>query len=179
MTRNFSSVSTKSKLNEAAKKMVRERIDSMLIADGKKLIGILTARDILWAVIKKPGLKLNEIKSLDIATKKVAIIKPSSDFLDALNKMKKFGFRRLPVISRGVLVGIVTLKDILRINPSLYHEIGELAKIKEEQEKLKKVEQSESEDWQMDGFCEECDSFATLLKVEGKQLCQNCREDLY
>jgi len=179
MTRNFSSVTSKSSLHDAAKKIVRERVDSMLIAEGKKLIGILTARDILWAVIKKSRIDLKEVKAIDIATKKVAVIKPSADFLEALNKMKSYGFRRLPVLSRGKLVGIVTLKDILRINPSLYHELGELAEIREEASKLKKISQLDTDDRTMDGICEECDSFALLLKVDGRNLCPNCRDELY
>ena len=93
--------------------------------------------------------------------------------------MKQYSFRRLPVLTKGELVGIVTLKDILKIDPSLYKQLGELAEIKEESSKLKKLSKSELDSWDSEGFCEECDSFALLLKVEGKLLCPDCRNEIY
>lgn len=176
MTRNFVSVSPEMNLLNCAREMVKRRVDSLLIARGKKLVGIITSRDILWAITKKPGLNLKDMKVVDIATKKVAVIKPSSDISQALHKMKKYGFRRLPVLTKGDLVGLLTLKDILRIDPTLYNQLGELASIKEETQKLNKLRTDEIE---TDGICEECEAFSTLLKVDGRMLCPDCREELY
>jgi len=93
--------------------------------------------------------------------------------------MKKFGFRRLPVISKGNLVGMLTLKDILRVDPSLYEHLGHLSKIKEEADKLKKTLSALEIEQESEGLCEECQAFSTLLKVENRLLCSDCREELY
>lgn len=178
MTRNFVSISSEATLHQSAKEMVKKRVDSLLISKDKKLLGIITSRDIIWAIIKKPGLNLKDIKTIDIATKKVAVIKPSADIGQAIHKMKKVGFKRLPVLTRGELVGIVTLKDILKIDPTLYSELGELARIREESVKLKKISNSD-EDVFVEGLCEECGALADLLRVNNKLLCPDCRNDLY
>ncbi|MCH7568063.1 MAG: CBS domain-containing protein [Nanoarchaeota archaeon] len=179
MTRNFVAVKPTANLHSCAKELVKQRVNSLLISEGKNLIGILTARDILWTIIKKPDLSLRDVSVTDVATRKVAVIKPSADITQALNKMKQYGFRRLPVLSRGELVGMVTLKDILKVDPSLYDQLGELGAIREESQKLRKLADMDSDEWDAEGICEECDSFAQLLKVEGRLLCPNCRDDMY
>ena len=88
MTRNFVSVKPQSSLFECAKTIVKNKgIDSLIVSEGKKLLGILTSHDILWAIIKTSSVNLKQIKAIDIATKKVAVIKPSADISDALQKM--------------------------------------------------------------------------------------------
>ena len=60
---------------------------------------------------------------------------------------------------------------------SLKEKIIEQEKIREEAEKLKKL--SNSDEWDTEGLCEECDAFSSLLKVEGRLLCQDCRNELF
>lgn len=177
MTRNFAAIKPSDSLFKSSKEMINKKVNSLLVTNGKKLLGIITARDILWAITKKRNLDLKKIIVMDIATKKVAVIKPSADISQALNKMKQYGFRRLPVLSKGRLVGMLTLKDILKVDPNLYSNLGQLAEIKEESFKLGKL--SNMQDWDLDGLCEECDSFSSLLKVENKLLCMDCRNELY
>ena len=177
MTRKFASVKPSTNLYLCAKKIVSQRVNNLLVTEGKKLVGIITARDILWTITKKSNIDLKSLTAIDVASKKVAVIKPSADVDQAVDKMKKLGFRRLPVLSKGILVGIVTLKDILKIDPTIYRETGELTKIREEAEKLKKL--SDSDEWDTEGLCEECDAFSSLLKVEGRLLCQDCRNELF
>lgn len=179
MTRNFVSVKPETDLRSCAKEMVKHRVNSILISKNKKLLGILTARDILWAIIKKPKLNLKSLKVKEIATKKVAVIKPSSDISKALEKMRQYGFRRLPVLSKKELVGMVTLKDILRVDPGLYNQLGELAEIREETEKLRKLEIATSLELETEGLCENCGALATLKKLDDRLLCSDCREEYY
>jgi CBS domain-containing protein len=175
MTRNLVAVKPSSDLKVCAKELVKQRVNTLLVTDNKKLVGILTSRDILWAMIKKPNLQLKDIKVVDVASRKVAVIKPSSDIGQAFQKMKKFGFRRLPVLSKGEIVGILTLRDILRVDPSLYREVGDLMSIREEMDKIQGltgIEESE-------GLCDECGSLSNLLKTAGRMICADCKEELY
>lgn len=176
MTRKIISVKPVANLYECAKAMSKERIDSILISENKRLFGILTSRDILWTITKKPGANLKEIKAMDIATKKLAVIKPSADISQALRKMQTLNFRRLPVISNGELIGVITLKDILSIEPELYSEMsGLMDEIKEQERKQKEV----LAEYPSEGLCSNCGAFADLLKVEGELLCPDCREEMY
>lgn len=175
MTRNFIAVRPSTHLLDCAKEMVKKRVNSLLISENSKLVGILTQKDILWAITKKPNINLKSIKAIDIAARKVAVIKPSAELSEAFRKMKRFNFRRLPVISKGRLVGMLTLNDILKIEPTFYQDVGDLVDIKEESKKLKQVDV----EWPLEGLCEECGQFGDLLKVYDRLLCADCREELY
>ncbi len=176
MTKNFVSVKPSDSLYKCAKIMAKEHLNSLIVSEGKKLLGFLTARDILWTITKDSRTNLKGINCIAIATKKVAIIKPSADISEALRKMREYNFRRLPVLSKGELIGVLTLKDILAIEPALYSEMRNLMDdIREEERKLKHIK----DEWPQEGLCENCGAFSELLKVEGSLLCKDCREELY
>ncbi len=175
MTRNFVSINPKATILECAKEIVKNRINNLPLVHEKKLVGIINARDILWAITKKPNLDLNKVRAADIAIKKVAVIKPSADIHQAMKKMRELNFRTLPVLSMGRIIGVITLKDILRIEPELYPKIGELAEIKEEERKIREA----NVEWPLEGFCDICGAFSNLLKVDSELLCPDCCEEMH
>jgi CBS-domain-containing membrane protein len=152
--------------------MVKKKVGSLLIVDNKKLVGFISQMDILWALVKKSKDDLTQIKAIDISPRKIATIKPTSTIQEAIGKMKKLKFERLPVIHKGNLVGIVTVKDILNFHPEFYPELDEFAKIREEAEKLKRVKKRKA------GTCEECGNFDMLYPVNGILICENCRDGM-
>ena len=175
MTHKVISAKPTDSLLKCAKLMTKARIDTLPISDNKKLVGIIASRDILWTITKKPSKELRKIKAIDIATKKVAVIKPSAEISQALEKMKALNFKTLPILSKGELIGIVTLKDILSVEPEIYSEISELMDVREMSSKKKLTEQ----EWPEADFCHNCGNFSELLKVENSLLCPDCRDELY
>jgi len=173
MTRNFVSVNPNTNLVECAREMMKKRVGSLILKEGQKLVGILTEKDIIWAMTKKGAKSLNKIKAGDIASKKIATIKPSSDLYEALERMKKLKFRRLPVTVDGNVIGMLTLKDVLRIEPSLFSDINKVEQIREESEKLSRMK---GEKWVKDGVCEECGNFDILYKIDNRLMCLACKE---
>lgn len=173
MTRSLISVNPEENLMNCSKKLVKNRVNTLLVTNEDRLLGIITSTDILKVVISKYH-NLSKLKAIDIATRKVAVIKPSATIHEALTKMRELNFRRLPVISQGVLVGVITLKDILKIDPSVYAELGELADIKEAEIKLKKLRDIGP----IEGFCEYCGAFSELVKVGNQSLCPDCRAEI-
>ena len=176
MTRNFVSARPAASLHECAKIMAKNNVNSLLVTNGKRLVGILTARDILRTITKNSKLDLKKVRCINFATRKLAVIKPSADISQALEKMHASNFRRLPVVSKGEVVGVVTIKDILAVEPSLYAEMRFL--MDEIREEERKTEQS-GESWPLEGICDNCGAFSELLKVEGQLLCPDCREEMY
>jgi len=162
-------------LLECAKKMVRKRVGSILLVENKKLVGFISQRDILWALVKKSKEDLSKIKAIDISVKKIGTIKPEATIKEAMDKMKKLKFERLPVIFEGKLVGMLTAKDILNFNPEVYPELEEFAKIREETEKLKRVEKAKQV---REGVCEECGNYDILFMVNGTLLCESCKDNI-
>ncbi len=174
MTKEPISIKPDTNLLDCAKQMVRKRVGSLLILNKKKLVGFISQRDILWALIKKSKEGISKIKAIDISPKKIGTIKPSASMKQALQKMKKLKFERLPVIYNGELVGIITARDILNFNPEFYPELEEFAEIREESKKLKRVKKARNRDIIRDGLCEECGNHNLLQKVDGMFLCQSC-----
>lgn len=169
-------VSPDMNLLDCARTMIKKKVGSLLLVDKtrkKKLVGFLAQKDILWALIKKSREDLSKIKAIEISPKKIAIIRPEATVEEALNKMKKLKFEKLPVIHEGELVGIITIKDILTFHPEIYPEIEELAKIREESEKLKRIKKAKER--AIEDVCEECGNTDFLQKFNGMLLCENCR----
>ena len=141
-------------LLECAKKMSQKKVGSLLLVNKKRLVGFLSEKDILWAVVKKSKKGLSEVRAIEISPKKIVTIKPSATIQEAINKMNKSKFDRLPVINNNHIVGIITARDILNFNPEFYPELEEFAKIREEAEKIKKIKKVKG--YLCEGICEEC-----------------------
>jgi len=178
MTRNPIIINPKTDLLKCAKKMVSKNIGSLLITENKKLIGFITQRDILWALIKKSKEDLSKINAIDISPKKIATTKPSASINDTIKKMKKLKFERLPVIYEKKLVGVITAKDILNFNPEFYPELEEFAKIREEEEKLKRIKRVNIKEFRIEGICEECGNQDSLSKFNGMLVCDSCKNSM-
>lgn len=103
------------------------RIRHIPIADGGRLVGIITERDLIGAAASQIfGLKqktksalLKSVLLKDVMKKRVVTVAPETPIKDVAHLMadKKIGC--LPVISEGLLVGLVTTTDILRYVESL------------------------------------------------------------
>jgi len=173
MTRNFISVKPDTSLLECAKKMVKKRVGSLILKENDKLKGIVTEGDIIWALTKKSRRELSKIKASEIAPRKLVTIKPSADLYEALQKMNRTKYRWLPVTIKGNVIGFLTLKDILRIEPSLFDTVSEIMPIREESEKLKRRRIGEKF---KEGLCEECGNFDILYGVDNRMICEACRD---
>ena len=106
-------------LEEAAKLMKKKDIGSLVILEEDKLKGIITE----WDIVRKAvavGKKPKDTKAKDIMEAKLVKISPDSDIYDALLKMRNNDIRHLPVVRKNKLLGFLTLKDILKIQPELF-----------------------------------------------------------
>jgi CBS domain-containing protein len=140
MTRNFIHISPDTPLHQCTKTMIKKRVGSLVLKEKNKISGILTEKDLVWALYKKKGKDFNKIKAEDIATKKVVSIRPDASLEEAIKKMNKKKIRRLPVISNKQMIGYLTQKDILKFNPKLFETLNEISSIREEADKLKRQE---------------------------------------
>ncbi|MEK6847655.1 MAG: CBS domain-containing protein [Nanoarchaeota archaeon] len=177
MTRYPVTAKPNESLLSCAKKMVRKTVGSLLLVEDGKLVGFISQKDILWAMIKKPNADFSQIKAIDISPKKIITVKSNSTVKEALGKMNKTKFDRLPVVSNGKLEGMITVRDILSFHPEIYPELEEFAKIREEQEKLKRTG-LEKEGVLSDGICEECGEREILYRINGMLVCESCRNSI-
>jgi CBS domain-containing protein len=174
MTRDPITTKPDTTLLECAKKMVKKKVGSLLITDKKKLVGIISQKDILWALVKKSKKDLSEIKAIDISPKKIIKIKPEINMKEAIERMKRLKVKKLPVVKDNNLIGIITVRDILSFHPELYSEMEEFERIREESRKLRRIKEAQKREIIRDGVCERCGKKSVLHRFNGMLLCSTC-----
>jgi signal-transduction protein with cAMP-binding, CBS, and nucleotidyltransferase domain len=128
-------------LKESAMLMASENVNSLLIAEEDKALGIITDEDFIRKVIAK-GLDIKKLKIKDIMTTSLITIEPHKDIYDALVLMRDNNIRQLPVVDNDKLVGFLTSKDILKLEPELIDLMAEKYELREEPRKLSEFEES-------------------------------------
>ncbi len=98
-------------LEDAIELMKKHNIGCLPIVKDERIVGIITERDIIKIFEDKIS---GEKKVSEYMTRKVITITPGTTLIDCARIMVRNGFRRLPVVSKGKLVGIVTSMDILK-----------------------------------------------------------------
>ena len=105
-------ISQNSSVFEAAVTMLENKCGALLVCDSKNsLLGIITERDLTFRVIPK-NLDPKKTSVSKIMTKNVDTISPEKTTIDAIQMMKKKGFRHLPVLDKKKIVGILSMRDL-------------------------------------------------------------------
>jgi CBS domain-containing protein len=87
-------------------------VGDLLVMDHGEMVGIVTDRDIVVRGLAGDGDKDSPIGQ--IATETVATVRPSDSVERAVETMRHYAVRRLPVVDHGARVGIVSLSDVAR-----------------------------------------------------------------
>jgi CBS domain-containing protein len=95
-------------LREAAQRMVERRVGSIVIVEGGRLVGILTERDMLGVFARGEF----EARVEDVMTRNPETAEPDESLAQARLVMLHGGFRHLPVVDRGQLVGMLSMRDL-------------------------------------------------------------------
>ena len=178
MTRDVVSIKPTSTVTECARSMFKKDVGLVIVKEDDKLKGVVTEKDIIWALTKKND--LSRVKAKDIMLRKITTIKPSRDIYEALIRMKNGKLRWLPVTVKQNVIGILTIKDILRIEPSLFEIAVGNMNIKEETEKIRRRNSaSRGKNIEvLEGVCEECGNYGLLSNAENMLICDNCSSKL-
>lgn len=124
MTKDVIKIDANAKLNEAARIMKQHNIGSIPVADGNKVIGIVTDRDI---VVRAVADNNENLSVRDIMTSNPVTCSSQSDVNDAARIMSERQIRRLVVMDNENLVGFVSLGD-LAVEDQDKSEVGETLK---------------------------------------------------
>jgi CBS domain-containing protein len=100
---------------EAAKYMANRKVGGVCVLDEDgRLIGVLTERDLLNGIVL-PRLDPANLPVSDAMSKVQAVIETSDTPEEALERMELIGRRHLPVVEGGRWVGMLSMRDILRV----------------------------------------------------------------
>ena len=112
MTPNPKTLSERDSVMEAARIMRDQDTGVVPVVDGRKIIGMITDRDIVVRALAD-GKDINNVKINEVMTKSVRTVKEDSSVDEVLNLMSGSEIRRVPVVnSSNELVGIVSIGDL-------------------------------------------------------------------
>jgi len=158
-------------VEKVAKLMNAKSIGSVVITDRKgSPVGIITERDIVRRVTAK-NLVPRNVKAKEVMSTPFAVVSPYTEVNEAARKMSKLDIRRLGVMDKGRLVGIISSKDIVALMPELMEIMTEKARITATPSPIRGS--------LLVGYCSNCEQWSdTLRDVDGKFLCEECRIEL-
>jgi CBS domain-containing protein len=153
-------------IKDIATKMKEEKIGSIIIMEKEETVGIVTDWDIVSnAVVKdvKPSLlKASEIMQ------KLHTIEGEEGVTEAARMLRQHNIKRLGVVYKNRLVGIISASDVIAVTPDLVDVISEKAA-------LMRGEIGRSAG-NVSGYCDECGEWSDLLQYsEGTFTCEECR----
>ena len=165
--------------NHVARLMDKHELGCIIVTNKEgKPIGIITERDLVTRVLAK-NLKPDAIKAKEVMTSPLITIEPGETISEAARKMSRLNIRRLGVVYKGELVGLISSKDILGVMPELIETIQEKALIEGENVAQTTSEEITEEEASLSGRCDRCGGWSDNLKeVEGEFLCEDCRAEL-
>ena len=161
--------------NKVANLMEENELGCVILTKNGKPVGIITERDLVIRVLAK-NIAPDTVKAKEIMTAPLLTIQPEATISEAARRMSRLNIRRLGVVYKGSLVGLLSSKDILGVMPELIEIIQERTRIDEAAE----VEENfQTEEPPLSGYCDRCGVFSENLKdVNGQNLCEDCRIEL-
>jgi CBS domain-containing protein len=99
-------------VSQAARLMAGKNTGALLVVQGNQLIGIFTERDLVFRVIAE-GLDPKETLLSAVMTPSPITLDPSQSYGHALVIMQENGFRHVPVLDKGVVIGIVSSRNAM------------------------------------------------------------------
>jgi len=159
-------------IDKAAQLMADSRIGCILVTskEGKPL-GIITESDFVNRVLAK-NIQPNKLTAKEVMTSPLITIDPDETLSEAARRMSQLNVRRLGVMYKGNLIGIISSKDILGIMP-------ELIEIIQEKARIEGTAGEAAEAAPLAGYCDQCGRWSDdLTEVEGNFLCEECQIEL-
>lgn len=154
-------------VQEAAKIMRQNEIGSMIIVDPKdnqKPIGIITERDMNNRVVAENKVP-SEVLCETIMTAPVSSISSKIPLTTAMHQMATQHIKRLIVMEKQQMIGIISQSDILEIAPYMIEILQQLTDIYKENYKIEFTA----------GYCQQCENWSDMLEeVDEVYICPEC-----
>jgi CBS domain-containing protein len=129
MNRAVVSIDSEASVKNAAEKMTRHRIGSLVATENGKPVGIITETDMLSRVLALTR-DTESTKVKAVMSKPLICGTPDMDYVEAVKLMVNRMIKKLPITHSEELIGILTITDIIRLHPVMQELIEEEAKEK-------------------------------------------------
>lgn len=115
-------------VSEAARQMEKRKVGAVMVVENGSLVGIFSERDAVFRVLAK-GRDPMAITIGEVMTKRPQTVDPDKTFGFALLMMYEKGFRHVPVVENGRVIGIVSSRNAL--DPELEEFVSETIRRKQ------------------------------------------------
>jgi CBS domain-containing protein len=112
------SVDSSSSVEDAIKLMGSRKISALVITDNARTVGIFTERDVVKCYLGSEGRKFSEIRVSSGMTKDLIVAQPDDDLKDIMAVMVEKNIRHLPVVDCAVVVGMLSIRDVIQTQVS-------------------------------------------------------------
>ncbi len=156
---------------KASKLIDKHEVGCVIVIDKKgNPLGLITERDVVKRVTAK-NLLPSRVKAEEIMSKPLITVESSIDITEAARKMSSKRVRRLVVVDKGKLVGIVSTRDIVDVTPALMDVIAEKSRIVGVEPTTEKTS--------LAGSCDKCGVWTDHLRErDGVYVCEDCATDV-
>jgi len=163
------SVHEEASVVELADTMKAQRVGAIIVVNKQdKPVGIVTERDIVTRVVAV-GRTPKAVIAKEIMSSPLRMVEPDMKLMDAMSLMDKLNIRRLGVMYKGDLIGIVSDRDIIRVVPTF-------VEIMKEQREINNT--ADASGPSVAGYCDRCEVYSNNLRaVDGEFLCEDCRAE--
>ena len=107
---------------DASEALIGSEIGSLVVVDGRKLVGIITERDVVRTIAQ--GADPEEEVVSDWMSDAPDTFSPDVEVEEAAAWLLEIGYRHMPVMDEGELLGVVSLRDILAAMPPMAVTLG-------------------------------------------------------
>jgi len=138
MTMDVITMDENASVKEAADIMDKHEISCVIAARKGKAMGIITERDLLKRVIVE-GKNAKKTKIGEIMSSPLEVVAPDTSLEEALRLMLQKKIKKLPVVEKNRLLGLVSLTDIARCQPAIIKILKSFAAAQDTPKSMKKV----------------------------------------
>ncbi len=175
MSRNPAIVKEDMTIKEAANLFKNRGISTLIVEEHGDYVGIVTDRDLVTKILAE-GNDPESTTVGEIMSHPVIMISSEESISTAARVMSGRRIRKLPVISNGKIVGILSENDIVRIAPDLVVLAKEYSTIKMNGDIHHGHHESKE---YIAGRCEACGQYSLRLRYgHGMLLCPECYESM-
>ena len=115
---NVITVGPQESIRSALGLLAQHNIGALVVVEGRGPVGIVSERDIVRALARTESILVQPIAA--IMTREVIIGTPQDDLIAVGNTMTERRIRHLPVVEGGLLVGIVSIGDVVKAQRDQY-----------------------------------------------------------
>ena len=101
-------------ISDANDYMKERDIGAVSVKLEDELVGILTERDLLWKCELRDDLSLVKVETIMTPVKDIVSVTPGVDLEECFNLMDVHRIRHLPVVENDKLVGMLSIRDLVR-----------------------------------------------------------------